>query len=247
MRSRLGMGGYVYHVLNRAAGREPLFRDEADYAAFAALFLRAAQVRPMRLLAYCLMPDHWHLVLWPQRDGELSRYVGWLTMTHTQRHHARHRTAGTGAIYRGRFKSFPVQEGQPLWAVCRYAERSPVRAGLVAAVGDWRWSSLWQPSGERPPWLSDWPGGRPGLAEWREWANRPEPEADLAALRRCAERGSPYGDPAWVAATAERLGLSSTLRPRGRPRKVGGPKEPVRGVNLFSVDELVRKREKGDG
>jgi putative transposase len=201
----------------------------------------------MRLLAYCLMPDHWHLVVWPRGDGDLSRYVRWLTVTHTLGHHARYRTAGTGPLYRGRFKSFPVQEGEPLRTVCRYAERNPVRAGLVTAAEAWRWSSLWNPAGgERPPWLSDWPGGRPDLAAWREWVNQPEADADLAALRRCAERGSPYGDPAWVAATAERLGLQSTLRPRGRPRKPAsrsGPKGAVPGVNLFTLEELAKKLE----
>ena len=81
-RLRFATGGYVYHVLNRAVGRATLFRKEADYAAFEKVLREAPEFQPMRLLAYCLMPNHWHLVIWPKRDGELSDYVRWLTVTH---------------------------------------------------------------------------------------------------------------------------------------------------------------------
>jgi putative transposase len=258
--SRFVPGGYVYHVRARTADRRPLFRDEADYAAFETVLRDAADVRPVRLVSYCLMPDHWHLVVWPAADGALSGYVHWLTATHARRNRVRPGAAGTGRRYRGRFRSFPVQEGPPVWAVCRYAEGNPVRAGLVKSADEWRWSSLWHAARGRPGWLSDGPWGRPALAPWLEWVNRPPPEAELAALRRCAERGAPYGDAAWVAATAERLGLQSTLRAPGRPRTrarrparaprptpaakppgAAGPKRPVRGVNLFSLEELIER------
>ncbi len=82
---RTQVGGLVYHVLNRANGRAQIFAAAADYAAFLQV-LRDAQVEhPMRLLSYVVMPNHWHLVVWPERDGSLSRFVGWLTLTHTQR------------------------------------------------------------------------------------------------------------------------------------------------------------------
>jgi putative transposase len=171
------------------------------------------------------MPNHWHLVLWPKADGDLSRYVRWVTVTHTQRYHAHYHTAGTGPLYQGRFKSFPIQAGDHLRTVCRYVERNPVRAGLVRAAERWHWSSLWhQTQRGEAKWLADWPeGGRPGLAAWLESVNRPETAAELAALHRSLARGAPYGDPAWAERTAERLGLESTLRPRGRPRKPPPP------------------------
>ena len=87
----------------------------------------------MRLLAYCLMPNHFHVLLWPREDGDLSRFMSWLTMTHTQRWHAHHRTAGTGHLYQGRFKSFSVQSAEHFLTVCRYVERNALRANLVGA------------------------------------------------------------------------------------------------------------------
>src|SRR5713101_412578 len=107
-RARSVPGGLVYHVLNRAHARTPI-----------------------RILGYCLMPNHWHLVLWPRDDGQLSEFMRWLTVTHTQRWHAHHHTAGTGPVYQGRFKSFPVQSDEHVITVCRYVERNPLRANLV--------------------------------------------------------------------------------------------------------------------
>jgi putative transposase len=101
-------GGYVYHVLNRANGRATLFRQDRDYAAFLRVLAEAQHECPLRLLAFCLMPNHWHLVVWPQGDDELSRFLHWLTLTHSQRWLAHDHCVGSGHVYQGRFKSFPV-------------------------------------------------------------------------------------------------------------------------------------------
>lgn len=85
---RAAEGGYVYHVLNRANARMTIFENDGDYEAFEKILRQAVERTETRLLAYCLMPNHWHLVVWPREDGELSRFVGWLTLTHTQRWHA---------------------------------------------------------------------------------------------------------------------------------------------------------------
>ena len=103
-------GGMVFHVLNRANARSTIFEKPEDYAAFERVLGEALDRVEMRVLAYCLMPNHWHLVLWPRRDGDLSKFMGWLALTHTQRWHALHRTTGTGHLYQGRFKShFPYK------------------------------------------------------------------------------------------------------------------------------------------
>jgi putative transposase len=175
---------------------------------------------PVPVLAYCVMPSHWHLVLWPQADGDLSRFVGWLTLTHTQRRHAHYHTTGSGHVYQGRFKSFPVQTDEHLLTVLRYVERNPLRAGLVGRAADWRWGSLWRR--ERGPaearaLLAEGPVPRP--AGWAAWVDAPQTAAELERLRRCSRRGQPFGDPAWVQEAARRLGLETTLRAPGRPRK----------------------------
>src|SRR6516164_7839719 len=121
-RTRCSDAGYVYHLLNRAVGRATLFAKPADYAAFEKVLRQAHERLRMRLLAYVLMPNHWHLVLWPQRDGELSDFGHWLTLTHTQRWHAHYHDVGAGHLYQGRFKSFPVCADEHLLQVYRYVE-----------------------------------------------------------------------------------------------------------------------------
>ncbi len=217
---RADTGGVVYHVLNRANARATLFEKPADYAAFLRVLAAAVGRTETRLLAYCVLPNHWHLVAWPQRDGELSRFVGWLTLTHTQRWHAHYHTAGTGHLYQGRFKSFPVQEDEHLLTVCRYVERNPVRAGLVRRAEAWRWGSLWRAGPEEKaarPALTPWPVARP--RNWPAFVNAPQTLAEEEALRRCIQRGQPFGDPAWQEQAARRLNLETTFRARGRPPK----------------------------
>src|SRR5436309_480817 len=96
---RASAGGYVYHVLNRANARLPLFQKDGDYVAFESVLAEARARYEVPILGYCLMPNHWHLVLWPTADGDLSRFVGWLTLTHTQRWHAHYHSVGAGHLY----------------------------------------------------------------------------------------------------------------------------------------------------
>ena len=217
---RSAQAGYVYHVLNRANARVTIFRRDRDYEAFETVLAEAVERTRTRLLAYCLMPNHWHLVVWPRTDGELSRFVGWLTLTHTQRWHAHRRSTGSGHVYQGRFKSFPIQEDDYLFAVVRYVERNALGANLVRRAEQWRWGSLarWlRGSAEDRKLLAAWPMARKG--GWVDYVNAPQTEAELAAVRRSIQRGSPLGDETWIERTARRVGLESTLRPRGRPKK----------------------------
>lgn len=218
-RPRLAPGDLAYHVLNRRVGRLPLFDKPADYAAFEKILAEAYERFRMRLTAYCLMPNHWHLLLWPRRDGELSEVLRWITVTHTQRWHAHHHSAGTGPVYQGRFKSFPVQTDEHFLTVARYVERNALRAKLVAKAEAWRWSSLWrrtQGEAKATAWLSDWPVAVP--RDWVARVNRADMRSELEALRTCVQRGRPYGEEAWVRRLCRRCGLESTLRPPGRPK-----------------------------
>jgi putative transposase len=214
---RVDVGGLVYHALNRASGRATLFESPADYRQFEDVLAAAAQRTPMRLLAYTVMPNHWHLVLWPERDGQLDRFMTWLTLTHSQRWHARRGSAGAGHLYQGRYKAFLVQDDDHLLAVCRYVERNPLRARLVRRAEAWRWGSLWRrEQGHGLALLADWPLARPD--DWRDRTNRAESAAELEALRAATKRGRPYGGEAWREDAVRRFDLGSTLRPRGRPR-----------------------------
>ena len=139
-------GGYVYHALNRSNVCAAIFLKEGDYAAFEHILEQAFQRIPLRILGYCVMPNHWHMVVWPLADQnqEVSEFFRWLTVTHVQRRHAHYHSAGEGHLYQGRFKSFPVESDEHLYTVLRYVERNPLRANLVECAQDWRWSSLWR-------------------------------------------------------------------------------------------------------
>ena len=218
-RPRLAAGALAYHVLNRRVGRLPLFETPADYTAFEKILAEAHDRTRIRIAAYCLMPTHWHLLLWPRRDGELSEVLRWITVTHTQRWHAHRHTAGTGPVYQGRFKSFPVQTDEHFLTVARYVERNALRAKLVDRAEVWQWSSLWrrvQGEAKLTSWLSEWPVELP--RDWVSRVNRPETATELEALRLSAQRGRPFGEEGWVLRMARRFGMEATLRPRGRPK-----------------------------
>jgi putative transposase len=209
----------VYHVLNRANGKRRIFEQDSDYLAFERVLAEVQKRFPMRILAWCLMPNHWHLLLWPQQDADLSNYVGRVSLIHAQRWHAHRASAGTGHLYQGRFKSFVVQDDAHFLTVCRYVEANALRANLVRRAEDWRWGSLWRVQrGEavQPPSIHEWPVTRPG--DWLTYVNEPAKRTEADDLRRCAHRGSPYGGVDWVLGVAKELGLQSTLRARGRPK-----------------------------
>jgi putative transposase len=216
------VGGYPYHVLNRANGRLRLFKKDADFAAFEQVVAEAYDRVPLRVLAYVLMGNHWHFVVWPRRgqEGQVSDFFRWLSVTHSQRFHAHHGTAGMGHVYQGRFKSFPIAADEHLLAVLRYVERNPLRAGLVSRAEAWRWGSLYrrtQGTADEQALLTESPVSLGRL--WLKHVNQPQTDAELADIRRCVTRGQPFGSEAWRTKVARKLGLEHTFRPRGRPRK----------------------------
>ena len=215
---RVDVGDIVYHVLNRANARKQIFVTHLDYQAFERLLAMAQERFSMRILAYCIMPNHWHLVLHPRHDGDLASFMSWVTQTHTQRWHTAHETVGTGHLYQGRYKSFPVQDDAYFLQLCRYVERNPLRAKLVARVQDWRWSSVGHRlhgGGDDQPQLSDWPLPQP--SDYLEWLHGQEESDELEEIRTCVARGRPFGEPTWAQRIAERLGIIQSLHDRGRP------------------------------
>ena len=225
-------GGVVYHVMNRASGRSRIFHKQADYAAFELVLAQAVERFGIRLLSYVVMPSHWHLVIWPRKgEGEkVSMFMKWLQQTHTQRWHAHCQNAGEGRLYQGRFKSFPVQNGQGdyqyLRKLCRYVERNALRANLVESAEAWKHGALWRRlrgTAEEKRWLAEWPAGSyPGDGKWLASINQALAGAEERALAASFRRGSPFGAEKWQKGAAEVLGLGHTIRPTGRPRKAGG-------------------------
>jgi putative transposase len=205
-------------VLNRAAGRKELFAKPQDYAAFMRVFSETIEATAMRVCGFCLMPNHWHLVLWPREDGELARFMQKLTITHVRRWVEHRHRVGYGSVYQGRYKSFPMQDGAHFTTVLRYVERNPLRGRLVTRAEDWLWSSLGQKASPDSPLieLATWPV--PRRDDWLAWVNQAQTAAEEAAPRHCLQRGRPFGSESWTAKMELMLDLCPP-RPRGRPRK----------------------------
>lgn len=216
-RRRRSLQGAIFHVMNRAVRRTILFETVQDYEAFVHLVRAVLAQFNVKIIAYCLMPNHWHFVMICDRLEELSRCMHWLESTHANRWNGAHGTRGSGAVYQGRFKAIPVQKNDSVRRVCRYVERNALRSGLVLKAEAWSWSSLYAvcENCEIIP-LAAWPILRP--SNWVEIVNTPDTEAELEDLRRLIRRSQPIGDPEWQAAVAPYLGL--TLRSKGRPRKM---------------------------
>jgi putative transposase len=213
------VGNGIYHVLNRGNCRMDLFEKTGDFAAFVKLLEQGRQRTGMRVLGYCLMHNHWHLALWPRRGPDLSRFMGWVGTTHVRRWREHRGNRGEGHLYQGRFKDFLVKDDEHLLAVLRYVEANPLRAGMVRRAEQWPWSSLGGRAGADGVSLrlEPWPMPRP--RDWPQRVNRPLPDDQLDRLRTSIRRGRPFGDDKWVAATAAKLGLLSTLRDPWRPTR----------------------------
>lgn len=215
---RVDVAGQIYHALNRGNGRMTIFHKDEDYEAFERVLGEGLQKYAVDLIAYQWMPNHWHMVLSPREDGAMSQLMYWVTMTHTARHHAHYHSAGSGQLYQGRYKSFPIQSDEHFFVVCRYVERNALAAGMVDAAEHWRFGSLYNWCGGKSGiQLASWPLAR--LRNWVERVNQPVSEKEEEKLKRAINRSQPFGDAGWVEATARKYKLESTLRERGRPRK----------------------------
>jgi putative transposase len=190
---RTDVGDCVYHVINRANGRAKIFNTPQDYQEFEILLQEIKETFDMRILGYTVMPNHWHLLLHPKKDKDLSKSLHWLTTTHSKRHHARKKTVGYGHVYQGRYKSFHIQVDRHLLSVLKYIERNPVRAGLCKNAEDWRWGSARHriKSTKNQKLISKLPIHLP--RDYRGWVAVPEPAEELKAIRMSIEKGIPYG------------------------------------------------------
>jgi len=217
---RIDVGGILYHVINRANARMRIFDADKDYQLFEVTLAEAKELTDMRIVSYCIMPNHWHLVVYPKKDGDLQKFMGWLTMTHTRRWHIAHKTIGSGHLYQGRYKSFLVQTNDYFVQLCKYVERNPLRARLVKRAEQWKWSSLWlreNGAQEQKKLLSKWPTGIPD--DYLTYVNEPEKDDELETIQYSINRGKPYGREQWTNRMIDRFSLESTIRNPWRPRK----------------------------
>lgn len=213
---RCDLPGFLFHVMTRGNRRETVFRDEDDFDAFVGILRKTLVVRPVRVYAWCLMPNHLHFVLEAESAGGIGRFMHRLLTAHVRRE-SRVRGA-TGRIWQGRYKACPVQD-ERLFVVMRYVERNPVRARLARTCGAWRWSSAGERGAERPRVSLTRPAGW-FPEDWNAWLEEPLTERDFDEIRRCTAQGRPFGDLAWAKDAGARLGIRAEPRRPGRPPRV---------------------------
>ena len=143
-RPRTSAATGFYHVVNRSVRKEALFTQPRDYRAFLAVLKAGLERYNAPLVAYCVMNNHWHLLVGPLGKQGLSRVIQWVTATHAVRWHKFKGTTGQGPVYQGRFTSTPLDDIASVVPMSRYVERNAKSAGLVERAEDWPWCSLAQ-------------------------------------------------------------------------------------------------------
>lgn len=160
----------ILHVVNRGNERRTLFASPQDYDDFLYLAERALHAVPLRIVAYVLMPNHWHFIAWPKQASELSHYLQRLTSQHAARLRYQTKTTGLGHVYQNRFRTSEIGRDAYYFRAVRYVEANPVRAGLVERAEDWRWSSLNERLGD-VRLITAGPLPLPQPREWLEFVN----------------------------------------------------------------------------
>ncbi len=217
---RIDKGGEIYHCLNRAVGRQTIFKDGDGYRLFESVLQETVDITGMRILAYSLMPNHFHLVLFPEKDGDLSAFMKRITATHTQRYRVITETVGEGPLYQGRYKSFMIQDDNHLLTALRYVERNPLTAQLVKNILEWRYGSVYRRykgTDREKKILSAWVCDEP--EDYLQFLAHPITEKEYEKITQSEIKGVPFGDDEYVSTTVKKYNLNSTLRAKGRPKK----------------------------
>jgi putative transposase len=214
--SRRLAGGLIYHLINRGNDKKVVFHKRLDYEAFLDLMAMAKERCPLKLFAYCLMPNHFHFVASPSDGDTLSSWMQWLMTTHVRRYNRHYERSGH--LWQGRFKSFPVQDDDHLLVLMRYVEGNPVRSGLVLTASDWKWSSHGENTGALSRHLTD-EAPRVLPENWTRYVDTPWTSKTLEDVRQCVNRQAPFGANGWRTEISRKFNLESTIRPKGRPKK----------------------------
>jgi len=186
--------GLIYHVLNRGNNKRKIFYRYNDFQLFLNLTRKSKKDFGIKIFAYCLMPNHFHIVLSPDKGVLLSKWMHCLMRSHFIQYKRVHET--TGHLWQGRFKSFVIQEDNHLLVILRYVERNPVRANLVVSAKNWSWSSHQERIGKvHNPFLDNIPIELP--PNWSEYVDQPLTDRELEVIRRGINRHSPFGNSEW--------------------------------------------------
>lgn len=216
--ARMSAGDTIYHCMNRSNGRIKIFNNDKDYQFFEYLLEEGKDLIGMRILSYVVMPNHWHMLLYPVNDGDLGKFLHWVTTSHVRYHRTKTKTIGHGHLYQGTYKSFPVETGRYAETLFWYIERNPLKAGLVDKAEKWKWSSLWRRefgTEKQKKLLSDTVVELPD--DYLDTINLYEDKKEIEKIEKSIKKGTPIGSVEWIDEVAVKYNIEHTLRKRGRP------------------------------
>lgn len=216
--ARIIAPGYPHHVTQRGNNRMTVFFDDEDRQTYLDILSLYAQKNSLQIWAYCLMDNHLHLLVVPENERSLAKGVGLTNQVYTQ--YLNRKLSQSGRVWQNRFFSCIVESNQYLWAVARYVECNPVKAGLISSAEEYQWSSakahsfgVNNPLLHEPAWLE--------AAEQEAYAayvKTSDTETD-SAIRKATKTGRPFGTETFI--DEMEFSLNRSLRPKrpGRPRK----------------------------
>jgi putative transposase len=208
--------GFFYHVLNRGNDKQTIFHKDKDFEAFLELMKKAKELFPVDVLAYCLMPNHYHFLVSPPLAENLSKWAHWFTSVHVAHYHNHYKTSGH--IWQGRFKTFLVQGDDHFISVLRYVEGNPVRASLVNSAHEWPWSSHKFRIGLNTSSLVD-QLPLPLPPDWGKFVNQTMKPDELNEMRKCIAHSLPFGNEEWKQKLSGQYGIKCYRKKAGRPKK----------------------------
>ncbi len=221
---RITEGGFVYYVVCRGLDGLVLFNSKAECETFEGILRESVMKWEPRVLAFALHASEWHILAMPRKDGDLSRWIAWVTSVHSMRNKSLRAGTASNGLYERRFRSFPVQDNERLidailwiesgFTVAEAAEGED--ASKTGAHGMIQSSYSTRILTVSRDWISLPPVALP--ADWSERVLQGLNRGSAEQIVNSIDRGAPYGDAAWVTKMATRFKLESTLRPRGRPR-----------------------------
>ncbi len=209
--------GYPHHVTQRGNYRQTVFAGTDDYTQYLDFLAQYAPQCDLDIWAYCLMPNHVHMVCVPKQPDSLSRTLHTVHMKYAR--YFNNKRSAVGHLWQGRFFSCALDE-RHVYAAVRYVERNPIRGGLVSSPDDYPWSSAKAHiAGEKNSVLSGSCFLTETVTDWQQYLGMGPNSEEETTVIKATLTGRPCGGEDFIKGVEERLGRNLTPRPRGRPRK----------------------------
>jgi len=207
----------TYHIINRGNRRTNVFHDKYDFLKMLELLQMASDKYEVDIYSYCLMNNHYHLVVYTKYGESLSACMQWLGTSYVRYYNKKYKVSGH--LWQGRYKSFIVQKDEYLLTLMKYVERNPLRAKIEKDAFLYTYSSTKaRVEKSENSFISNPPIDLP--IDWLGFINEKQSKLDIDMIHNSIERQAPLGNEVWQKEVSMLYGMESSLNPRGRPRKI---------------------------